>query len=107
MCYKLSRSPLPSSTFFADTLRPSSQLSGARPAGGKGRMAPRGRQVTCYGAAVLLAAALLLSAPDATGSTCSLSPPPHSRVSSCLNRGNGIRLTGGVEWHEARGGAAA
>jgi len=67
-------------------------------------MAPRGRQVTCYGAAVLLAAALLLSAPDATGSTRSL--PPHSRVSSCLNRENG-RLTGGVEWHEARGGAMA
>ena len=65
------------------------------------------RVITCYGAAVLLAAALLLSAPDATGPTCSLSPPPHSRVSSCLNRGNGIRLTGGVEWHEARGGAAA
>ena len=32
--------------------------------------------------------------------------PPHSRVSSCLNRENG-RLTGGVEWHEARGGAMA
>ena len=44
-------------------------------------MAPRGRQVTCYGAAVLLAAALLLSAPDATGSTRSLPPPPSL---SCL-----------------------
>ncbi|XP_039828520.1 COBRA-like protein 3 [Panicum virgatum] len=37
-------------------------------------MAPRGRQVTCYGAAVLLAAALLLSAPDATEAYDSLDP---------------------------------
>jgi len=80
MCYKLSRSP---ALLHILAGYPAAELAavGSETGGGKGRMAPRGRQVTCYGAAVLLAAALLLSAPDATGSTRSLPPPPSL---SCL-----------------------